>query len=545
MDTPATTGSAPVLSVRLTLAPELARRFEQGLQAAAIPAVEAAIAELLRGLGIPGSPAVSWQPTTGALAAGRPLALEADGRLCRYNEELMVALASYVQGSVLAPLDAPLAWLVGAAEPAAAEWLALLCRHALGQHAGALLGAEQARALCGELATLAGGPAFDPQRTAPILARALDLGLSLADRGAVAAALGDSDGDADARAERLIAALRPSRVEIRIERSYVRQLSLAHGARAPELFRYMREGLYGELGVSLPPFQFIPDDGLRPGAIVFVLNHLPGVPLIGLPPGHLLVSDTPDRLGLLGQAAVPALNPATAMPSSLAPEAALEPLEAAGLTTWDGLAYVILSLAGELRKRCWRLVDAGLAGQMLEQIGRTFPELKAAAGSHLALEQLTAVLRGLVAEQISIQNLPRILQLLLEYELFVRPGAPTAERLSYVRAGLGDAIAYRITRGATALVVYLLDPAVERRVAAPGGSQEVAQELLDALRAELAHLPATAAWPPLLVSEPAYAPLQAIVADELPRLRVLSFPQLPPNLNVQPVARIMLDVWRR
>jgi len=165
-----------------------------------------------------------------------------------------------------------------------------------------------------------------------------------------------------------------------------------------------------------------------------------------------------------------------------------------------------------------------------------------ASNEHIPVDQLTAILRGLAADQVSLRNLRRILELLLECELFVHPGASVAERISYVKSGLADAIAYKYTRGGSALVVYLLDVAAEQAIAEGNdlGNLGLAPAIVRAIRAELRNLPSNAVWPILLVGDAVCASLQKMIADELPRMRVLSYSQLPPDLNVQPVARIEL-----
>lgn len=543
MDTPQPAEAAPIVPIRLTLGAALARRFEQGLRAAAISAVGAAVADMLATLGIPGRPEVDCLPAEAATAARRPLEISANGRLCRYSDELMHLLSSYVRGSVLIRVDEVEAWIAGAEEPALAEWLGLLCRHAVGRHAGVLLGPAQGRAYCAGLAAGVPAGAANPTHLTPILAGVLDLGISIADGATVSSTIAASAvaGD-DAPTEALITALRPDHVEIRIERDYLRQLSISDGARGPEMFAFLREGMFDELGLAFPRFHIVPDETLRPGGIDLVINHLPSAPSIGLAPGRILVNDTPDRLQLLGVPADPALNPASYLTSALASDGTKERLDNSGVVTWDQLSYLILVCAARLRARGRCLVDRSLVSQMLAQLGEGSPELAQAAELHLSLDQLTALLRGLVAEQISIRNLRRILELMLEHELLVQRGAPLAERISYVRAGLSDLISYTYARGRSMLATYLLDPAAEQLVttARAPASTQVEQQLIDAIRAELAHIPPGASWPPITVSEAAYAPLRAMLADDLPRLRVLAYTQLSPDLNLLPVARIAL-----
>ena len=531
--------AVPVVTVQLEVSPELHGRAR--MESVAVSAVAKVVADILKKLGIPGRCDVTWQPND-QLRGSRPLAIYANGRPCRYSDELMVLLYSYVLGKVARPLDSLSElpeWLTGGDEHLVAEWVTLLCGQALTQHAGILLGREQARAYCKSLAT--NGATYDDAYLAPVLARVLDLGISLSDHGSVTEAIGDNPVEDDLY-ESLVSLLRSNSIEVRMERSYLRRLTLAEGARGPELFTFLRDGLYAELGVEYPSFQIVPDATLRPGGFVFSVNHVSGAPLIGLPEDRILVNDVPDRLRPMGFTTEPALNPATYQTNGIASREDKDRLEAAKLTTWDAFQFLILSLAAELRAKNARLVERSMAAQMLSQIESAFPELVRASNEHIPVDQLTAILRGLAADQVSLRNLRRILELLLECELFVHPGASVAERISYVKSGLADAIAYKYTRGGSALVVYLLDVAAEQAIAEGNdlGNLGLAPAIVRAIRAELRNLPSNAVWPILLVGDAVCASLQKMIADELPRMRVLSYSQLPPDLNVQPVARIEL-----
>src|SRR5262249_42892693 len=145
MKKPILAESAPRVPTRLKLFPEFAKRMAQGMQAVAVPVVTTGVLELLSELGIPGEPEVGWEPNNEESAEGQPLAIHVNGQLCRYSDELMLVLYSYVLGKVVQPFDALKglrAWLTSADEHLVAKWLALLCRHALGRRAGLLLGAE-------------------------------------------------------------------------------------------------------------------------------------------------------------------------------------------------------------------------------------------------------------------------------------------------------------------------------------------------------------------------------------------------------------------
>jgi flagellar biosynthesis component FlhA len=149
------------------------------------------------------------------------------------------------------------------------------------------------------------------------------------------------------------------------------------------------------------------------------------------------------------------------------------------------------------------------------------------------------------------RGLRAILETLIDFDLiaggFVRQSRAASapawnDRLAFVRAGLAPEIASRATRTTNALVVYLLDEAIERLFAADARTSDQEDAALRALRDELAYLPATAQMPHLLTTLEARAALQRMVAVEFPRMLVLAHEELPRWTNVMPVARIQVTV---
>ena len=103
------------------------------------------------------------------------------------------------------------------------------------------------------------------------------------------------------------------------------------------------------------------------------------------------------------------------------------------------------------------------------------------------------------------------------------------------------------------LVAYLLDQKLEAivlsaaighgdfRLSGLSHDEEQEDSILDAIRLELQHLPQTAQMPLLLTSTNVRSSLKEIIAGEFPHLFVISYQELTPDMNVQPVARIAPD----
>ena len=511
------TEAARVLPITATLAPPL---FD-AVEAAALSTsqrVQAELGKLLGDLGVSAEPVVQLVPSD-SHDTNHLVRLSVDGRPCRFPPTVIAEALAYVDGTpqIQADGDALLARLQAPAEQVA-EVLACVCRAAVSVQPGIVL----------------------PPNEDAALRAGLELGVSIAGRDAVANDLVSDGGDP---VERLIAARAARTIDVHIDPTYLRVLA----AEDPEgeMFPFLRDGLFVELGLPLPPFHFRPDPSLRPAGFAFRINALPTLPRIGLSPETVLVNDTPERLAAEhGIDAEPTLNPATYQPGGIVAEQHKEPLEAHGLTTWDPFGFLILSLGGAVRRGAHALMTREVAASMAEQLGYAFPALGDTARVHCPQDVLAAALRELLLDGVPVRNLRRILELLLRYET-VGAADHWPDRIAFVRSGLADAIAFKVARGTATVVVYLLDPEIEDRIAAyrdatgPNAPEdELPERLSAALWAELSYLPPTAQVPAILTQDELRRPLRDLLRHEFPRITVVGYGDLPPDYNVQPVARI-------
>jgi flagellar biosynthesis component FlhA len=500
-----------LLHVRVTLAPALHERvrvipFDAGRQ------VEAALAELLSDLGTDAQPVVLLRE---GITADPLISLQVAGVTCRFPALTAAGAFSYVTGTAQLPSVTSLAERLGDLSPRqAAELVALTCRAAVSAQPELLASPDTA----------------EPAKAA------LRLGIALAGLATVTA-------ETAADAERLIAALAPGTITVHVESGLLRDLTSADGA--AEKFEFLREGLFLELGLPLPPILLRPDPSLRPGGFAARFNAVRMLPRIALPDGTILVNDTDSFMAERGFEALPTLNPATLMPAALVDARHRESLGEQGFTSWDRTGYVILSLAQDIREHIHQVVTSDVAAELTRLLGLAFPVLETAAARHAPPESLAPVLRELLASQVPVRNLRRILEILIRQE--TEPASSTSpDRVTAVRHGLADAIASRASRQTNTAVVYLLDKEATRAVAAMDGDESedgagaTAARVAASLRAELAHLPPTAWVPIMLTSDETRAPLAHALRPEFPRLMVLGMGDLPPYWNVQPVARVSL-----
>ncbi|ATB31843.1 type III secretion system export apparatus subunit SctV [Melittangium boletus] len=313
-----------------------------------------------------------------------------------------------------------------------------------------------------------------------------------------------------------------------------------------ELIPFMRDGLFVELGVRFPGVRARGNGNLPPGSYQIQINEVPvvtGQATIG----HVLVNDTVERLKLMSIQGFEAVNPATRQPAAWVPEQHKGTLEAAGLTTWDVPGYIILHLAAVLRRQSREFVGVQETQSMLDQLEKAFPAIvKEVVPKVINVLKLTDILGRLVEEEISVRDLRGILQSLAEYGQIEADNVMLTE---HVRSSLRRYVSHKYARGTGTLVVYLLDPQIEEAIRGSikrtsAGTHlalepDIAQEIVQAVKSECGHLPPSAQRPVILTAMDIRRYVRKLLEYEFnPPFSVVSFQELSPDLNIQPVARI-------
>jgi type III secretion protein V len=313
-----------------------------------------------------------------------------------------------------------------------------------------------------------------------------------------------------------------------------------------ELIPFMRDGLFVELGVRFPGVRARGNPNLAPGSYQVQINEVPvvtGQATIG----HVLVNDTVERLKLMSIQGFEAINPATRQPAAWVPEEHKETLESAGLTTWDVPGYIILHLAAVLRRQAREFIGVQETQSMLDQLEKPFPAIvKEVVPKVINVLKLTDILGRLVEEEISVRDMRGILQSLAEYGQVEADNVMLTE---HVRSSLRRYVSHKYARGTGTLVVYLLDPQIEEAIRSSikrtsAGTHlalepDIAQEIVQAVKSECGHLPPSAQRPVILTAMDIRRYVRKLLEYEFnPPFSVVSFQELSPDLNIQPVARI-------
>jgi len=184
--------------------------------------------------------------------------------------------------------------------------------------------------------------------------------------------------------------------------------------------------------------------------------------------------------------------------------------------------------------------------QMVSGLKQYYPTLvEETVPKPVSLQLLTDILRRLVEEEVSVRDLKTIFQTLCEWGRIEHDTLALTER---VRAGLKRKICYQISQGRPLLFVYQLDPEIEEmfrnsiRQSASGAylamDPAVSKEVMDAARAQIGDLPPGAQRPVIVTDGEIRRFVKKLLEFAIPEISVLSYDQLTPQINLQPLGMI-------
>jgi type III secretion protein V len=301
--------------------------------------------------------------------------------------------------------------------------------------------------------------------------------------------------------------------------------------------RSLAEALWRERGVPLPA-PLVRAARLGPGEWCVSIDEVPAAGG-ALDTAVVLALAPMDELELVAIAATPASDPCTGSPAALVAKAdatrarALAPVRDTG----ERLAAEI---GAALRNAAAELLGVEEVQRLLESLEASAPALVREVARTIPPASLAEVLRRLLDEQVSIRPLRLVLQAALE-----ATGAAPAAVAERCRRALKRHIAHACGAGAgVPLEALLLDPGAESRLRdvlcgeVLALSPAVACELVAAVECGVAG--ATSRSVVLLTPPDVRRPLRQLVAGRFPSLAVLSYDELPQDVEVRPVGRVAL-----
>jgi flagellar biosynthesis protein FlhA len=216
---------------------------------------------------------------------------------------------------------------------------------------------------------------------------------------------------------------------------------------------------------------------------------------------------------------------------------------ASGYAVVDQTSVLATHLAELVKQHAYELLTRQEVKRLLDRLAESHPKLvEELVPKVLSLGEVQKVLQQLLREQVSIRDLPAILETLIDTTVTTKNPVVLVE---CVRQSLGRALVRPLLSDTGGLRVVTLDRALEeelgRAFGAPlppagttGLQPPFARRILDGLR-RLAGEQVAVASPVLLCSTPARYHLKRLLEPFLPKVVVLSPLEVPPVIEVQSV----------
>nr|WP_256647166.1 flagellar biosynthesis protein FlhA [Thermomonas paludicola] len=308
----------------------------------------------------------------------------------------------------------------------------------------------------------------------------------------------------------------------------------AQGGELLTRLKGVRRKLTQDLGFLIPAVHVRDNLELAAGQYR-VLVH--GVPVASgeLHPDRMLALDPGRVFGPLE--GIPGKDPAFGLDATWILPSQRAHAESLGYTVVDAGTVIATHLSHLVRERAAELLGHDEVQQLLASVGKASPKLvEDLTPKLLPMSVVVRVLQSLLAEKVSLRQMRRIVEALLEHGIHTQdPAMLTAA----VRVALGSFIVQELNGMATELPVFTLAPQLERilqdsvsgqgAALEPGLAERLHQNLSECVaRQEQRGEPAI-----LLVPGGIRAAISRLVRHSVPQLSVLAYGEVPEDKRLR------------
>ena len=308
----------------------------------------------------------------------------------------------------------------------------------------------------------------------------------------------------------------------------------------------VRRALYHDLGVPFPGINLSLDPALKDGRYRLLVNEVP-VSEGALRKGFVFALEDPENLTATGIAFETGRPFLSGHETCWVKEEDKQRLNESGVRSLDLGGVLSYHLSGVLRRYAHEFLSLQETRLLFDHMEKEAPELVKEVQRVLPLQKITDVLQRLVQEGISIRDLKRITQTLIEWG---QKEKDTVLLVEYVRAALSRYISYKFSGGQNIVAAYLLDPSLEEKIRksvrqTSGGSYlamdpSTVRSILAVVKRTIGDLNKIPQKPVIIVSVDIRRYFRKMIEKDYYELPVLSFQELSAEINIQPLGRMKL-----
>jgi len=323
-------------------------------------------------------------------------------------------------------------------------------------------------------------------------------------------------------------------LELEVSFNLVELVDPSRGGDLLERVKALRRKIALEIGVVLPLVRTRDNIDL-PASTYTIKVQAAEVARGSALPGHVLAIG--DMLGSLPGS--PTKEPVFGLDAKWVPVTARAQAERMGATVVDPASVITTHLSEVVKQYAGKMLTRSATKELVEITKRSDPVVvEELSSAQVSLAEIQRVLRDLLDEGVSVRNLSRI------FEALTEKARTTHDPEAFVEASrqaLGPALSSALATG-NRLPVITLDPVLEHQLSevlrtAEGGSflalaPDKAEELTLAVAQRSREAEQEGDNPVLVCATPLRPALRKLVRTAVPRLPVLSYAELSPQLRL-------------
>jgi len=362
-----------------------------------------------------------------------------------------------------------------------------------------------------------------------------------ADPGALPAA--EKEKKSAAKADSIEDLLKLDELSLEVGYSLVNLVDVQQGGQLLARVKALRSSLAVQLGFIVPPIHITDNVRLKPREYVISLRGVEVARWEMLEDKVLAISSELTPPALTG---IPTREPAFGVAALWITPALESQALTSGYAVVDQTSVLSTHLAEIIRQHAYELLTRQETKRLLDRLSESHPKLvEELVPKTLSLGEVQKVLQQLLREQVSVRDLPSILETLLDASATNKNPILLVEA---ARQALGRALVHPLLSDDGGLRVLTLDHNLEEELSrafnpqAPpatstGLQPSFVRRILDGLRALAGDQVAQTA-PILLCSTPARFHLRRLLEPFLPKVVVLSPLEIPPMVSVQSLGTV-------
>lgn len=308
----------------------------------------------------------------------------------------------------------------------------------------------------------------------------------------------------------------------------------------------VRRALYFDLGVPFPGIHLRLNENLKEGEYRVLVNEIP-VAAGQARPGFFIVRETEANLAMFNIPFERGADFLPNTPSLWVSSEHLPTIERAGMQVMTLSSMLTFHLAHILKSHASEFIGVQESMFLMNQMQKNFAELVREVTRLLPITTITDVLQRLVGEEISIRDMRTVLEALVTWGQREKDPIVLSE---YVRGALSRYITHKFSGGQNIIPAYLvskeIEDAVRGAIRQTSGasyltlSPDIHRELIESMKSVVGNVGTSSQPPVILAPMDIRRFMRKIVERDFPNLPVLSFQELTPSANIQPLERIKM-----